>query len=388
MKLCFVAPKAYNVLSARKDIQHIGGAEVQQVLIARCLASRGYSVSFITLDYGQRDGEEIDGIRVYRAYDPKAGMAGLRFLHPRATSLWAAMSRADADIYYQRTSDPLTGIVAAFCNWRRRNFVFSVGHDGDCGRDLPFCPKRRERFLYVHGLKRARAVVAQTASQQRALRDNFNVHSVIIPNCKAPWPSDTPPNESDGRTLLWIGRFAPEKRLELLLEVAEHCPELTFNVIGDGPDNAYTRKLKHQAAGLGNVHLIGQVPHGQVVQHYRHTTALVCTSSSEGFPNTFLEAWSLRIPVVTSFDPDGIVTRHHLGLYAENRDAFIHSVQSMCSDAQLRDRLSRSAHEYYLSHHTPDIAVSAYHNLFQDLLARKGRTHMNNQRQIDHKENL
>ena len=86
--ICFVALNAYNVLSGQDDLTHTGGAEVQQSQMATWLAKQGYSVSFITLDHGQPDAVEINGIRIFKAYAAKAGIRGLCFVCPRWSELW------------------------------------------------------------------------------------------------------------------------------------------------------------------------------------------------------------------------------------------------------------------------------------------------------------
>ena len=45
--ICFVAPLAWPVLAHAADIDVIGGAEVQQAILARSLARAGYRVSMI-----------------------------------------------------------------------------------------------------------------------------------------------------------------------------------------------------------------------------------------------------------------------------------------------------------------------------------------------------
>src|SRR5258708_37154863 len=77
--VCFVAPTTWPVLARDGAIGVVGGAEVQQTLIASALARRGHRVSMICHDYGQPEGAEIDGVTIYHMPKPDGGMPVLRF---------------------------------------------------------------------------------------------------------------------------------------------------------------------------------------------------------------------------------------------------------------------------------------------------------------------
>src|SRR2546427_6668190 len=108
--ICFVAPNTWPVFSHDPDIEFIGGAEVQQSILARALACAGYRVSMICLDFGQPQRVLLDGVTVHKTYRPDAGLSVLRFVHPPITAMWRAMRAGDADIYYQRCSAMLNAV--------------------------------------------------------------------------------------------------------------------------------------------------------------------------------------------------------------------------------------------------------------------------------------
>ena len=127
--VCFVAPHAWPVFSGDPHIQVVGGAEVQQAILARLFASDGYRVSMICLDFGQPARASIDGVEVLRLYRMKAGIPVLRFVHPRLTTMWRRLAEANADVYYCRSASMWVGVVAAFCRRNGRKLVYAGASD-------------------------------------------------------------------------------------------------------------------------------------------------------------------------------------------------------------------------------------------------------------------
>src|ERR1700752_4016534 len=136
--ICFVAPTTWPVFARSSSIRVVGGSEVQQSMIAPALARRGYRVSMICYDYGQPDGSVLDGVTIYNMHKPDEGIPVVRYLHPRLTSLWSALKRADADVYYQRTAAAYTGFVARFCSRHGRKSIYAGASDVD------FIPRKQE----------------------------------------------------------------------------------------------------------------------------------------------------------------------------------------------------------------------------------------------------
>ena len=91
MKICFLGLENLAVLAPEYRHQNIGGEAVQQTLLARALARCGHDVRMVTWDCGQADGAAWEGIRVFKAYAPQAGIPLMRFFHPRWSGLWSAL---------------------------------------------------------------------------------------------------------------------------------------------------------------------------------------------------------------------------------------------------------------------------------------------------------
>jgi len=151
MKICLVGLNNLPALAPEFRNNTVGGESVQQTLLARALARRGHDVSMVVADYGQADGDEYQGIRVFKAYRFQAGIPVLRFIHPRWTGLWSALMRADADLYYTSCAGMQVGLMAMFCRYFGKRFVFRSASDSDCDRTRLLVQYRRDRWLYEYG---------------------------------------------------------------------------------------------------------------------------------------------------------------------------------------------------------------------------------------------
>jgi glycosyltransferase involved in cell wall biosynthesis len=340
--------------------RHVGGVERQTTLLARWLAARGHDVSLVTWDEGQEDGARVDGVRLIRTCRRDEGLPGLRFVHPRWTGLSAALRRADADVYYHNCAEYVTGQVALWSRRQGRAFVYAAASDTDCDPRLPALPKRRERVLYRYGLRQADRVIVQTRAQQRRLRDGFGLDAVVLPlPCPGPAPGEYTPRErpQPGAPVLWVGRVAPEKRPFRLLELAEACPELTFQLVGPQGTTVHARDVLARARRTANVSVHGAVGRDELARLYGQALCLCSTSDYEGFPNTFLEAWSHGLPVVSTVDPDGLIGRLGLGGVAADVAGLAAAVRALARDPLGWARASARARACYLESHTPDAAL-------------------------------
>jgi glycosyltransferase involved in cell wall biosynthesis len=370
-KICIVGLDSYGMLSGEGDLRYIGGESVQHVLLARAWRDLGHDVSMIVHDEGQGPKRVIDGITAYAAHTRTGGIPGLRFFHPRASRLVGALSTADADVYYQSPAGVNTGFTAWFTKMTGRTFVFRVASDSDCEKEHPRIRFLRDRMLFDFGLKRAHVVAAQTAHQQRMLRDNHGIEAPVINMMVEPPQRLGMPVEKD-IDVLWLSNLRALKRPELALELARQMPDVKFTLAG-GPmpgGQTYYDDVVAAAARLPNVTMLGAVRYSDTGGLIDRAKIFLNTSSIEGFPNTFLQSWVRGVPVVSFFDPDGLVNRLQLGRIATSLDDMREGLRGLIDVPVYRENVGRRAREYALREYTSGVA-SRYLELVDSIRSRE-----------------
>jgi glycosyltransferase involved in cell wall biosynthesis len=370
--ICFVAPLAWPVLSGSRDIQVIGGAEVQQSILARAFARSGYRVSMICLDYGQPARADVDGVTVLKSHRPDEGAPVLRFLHPRLTSMWRAMTEANADFYYFRCSSVLTGFGAVFCRRQGKCSIYAGASDVDFVPGKQQIRYRRDRWIFEYGLRHVDAIVAQNLSQYANCLAHYRRDSVVIPSC---YQAPAGARADRQGVVLWAGAIRQYKRPELFLDIARRLPARRFVMVGGpGSDDAaslqYYRSIERQADALGNVEFAGFVPFSRIEPYFDRAAVLINTSVYEGFPNTFLQAWARGVPSVALVDTGSRHQGEPVYVVAADARAAADEVERLMADQSHWQRASRRCHEYFTTHHSVQAVVSQYSRLFGAMQAK------------------
>ncbi len=369
--ICFVGLKCYDFLTDAQVPRYLGGIEKMLVALAREL-SKTVRISFITYDHGQLKRQRNNNIEILSSFKPDEGFPLVRFFHPRMTRIWSAMKEADARVYVQMGAGCETGQVALGCKKMMsegRKFVFFAASDDDCKTSLPHLKYFRERWLYRVGLKKADAVITQTESQKKMMSESFSLNSILVPT-----PSSSPSwrksvrGFTGSRDILWVGRISEVKRLEWFLDVAEKCDDCRFHVIGAAnAETGYQKNLLARAKTIGNVIVHGRLSDEELKKNYLEAGLLCSTSIVEGFPMTFLEAWSCGLPVVSTFDPDDVIRKNGLGMVAEGVDGVVRCVRQLLGDEAEWLNASAASLKYFDENHDIKAVAPRLARIFKEL---------------------
>jgi glycosyltransferase involved in cell wall biosynthesis len=162
------------------------------------------------------------------------------------------------------------------------------------------------RWAMRHVVRRASRVVSLggrlTPVLQR-LTAGSAARVTVIPNAVG-LPASAPryPGSAGPVMLLFVGRFAFNKGIDVLLQVARRLDSegrgmgFRFVLAGDGPE-----RVRMEAEGLPrNVELAGKVDDERLEQLYADCHALVLPTRFEGMPTVVLEAMARSRPVIVS----------------------------------------------------------------------------------------
>jgi len=379
--IAFVAPFAYPLLTAG-DVAATGGAERQFFLFARGLEKRGWDVSFIT---SEPDAEKCAGPTVFPVhYAHFSYLGGPKWRMPKEwLSLWRAMKRADSDYYVLKVPGFLLTPMSVFCKKYKRRLAFwaQMPYDADPSRRRGAI--RAAGFLQDWGLKRADVVIAQTEDQKKDFQDNFGIRADVVPSIcdrlDAAYPFRRNASKPDNPEIdvLWAGNTQLKKRQEVFFKLAKILPHRKFAIALSNSDPSRFECAMQDAENLPNVRFLGTVPSCRMEGWFKKVKILINTSDEEGFPNTFLQAWMNRVPVISlGVDPDDIIGDFSLGEvvgreevarcgtdYAEMAGLLVPRVEDLLSKSEKRKAMGIAGENFVRERHASSVAVSRLINV-------------------------
>ena len=368
MKICIVAHYAYGALTGEGS-GHIGGVERQTALLSEWLINNGHEVTVITWNEGGSPVEIVNGIRIIKLCKVTDGLPIIRFFIPRWTSLLKALKQADSELYYHNCAEYVTGQIAFWAKTNNKAFIYTVASDADCEEDLPKLQTKRDRLLFLYGLRNANKIICQTYKQSQLLKHNYHLDSkVIAMPATPPQGVANPKTQFSTQKVIWVGRIQKVKRIEWLVDIAEALPNIIFEVVGPENHNPeYTKNILPRAHALKNIHFVGKISRQEMPNIYKNATILLNTSIYEGFPNTFLEAWSYGIPVISTVDPDNIIAKNKLGFSSPEQKKLINIIKKLLGDESTWSQFSLNSYNYYAQHHEIEMVQKQFEKEFLKL---------------------
>jgi glycosyltransferase involved in cell wall biosynthesis len=355
-----------------RQIGRTGGAQRQMALLANELARRGLRVALVVYPIpDQRPG--IDPRITLVERKEHAGSSGPVQTLLEGIRVLRSLRAANGRVVIVRSGTPVVGLVALYCRLWRRRFVFSSANN------LDFLDQwsRRTR-TYEFGVLSADAVVVQLREQEALARRRFPAirKLVCIPSfADAP---RTVERREPPTAFFWVGRLVEYKRPLLYADLAAATPEARFVLIPLRPlryaaERDALEQLELAAARIPNLELRDSLPHAALVEELASAVALVNTSSFEGMPNTFLEAWSQGVPVLTlSFDPDGVVRQRGLGVSADGSwERLVAGARQLWNGRFQREELAQRTRSYLREAHSIDRVGAQWQALLQSVSGRR-----------------
>ena len=255
-----------------------------------------------------------------------------------------------------------------------------VRQNGELGAALAPHPRIFSRRAHSLTYRRADRIVCQTRAMAHEIERGLRVHPsklTVLPNptdlarlrstaLPHPKPATTAP------TLLAVGRLAPEKGFDILLDafasLSARFQSAELIIAGTGAER---RALEQQSQGLGisnRVRFTGHLPDPLI--QCRQASLFVLSSRTEGLPNALLEAAAAGFPIVATPASPGVVEllqgREGVWLATETSSSALRAaLESALDSIQTRPRYPHP----WIEEYDHSRAIPAYEALIDQLTA-------------------
>lgn len=223
--------------------------------------------------------------------------------------------------------------------------------------DVNFVPGKEtinnnfNRYLYQRGLRGVKYVITQNDFQTEAVKKAYGKTPLQLNNI---WRNENIVSGTIKKQyhVVWVANLRRLKRPEWFIEAARKLPMYNFAMAGDFsylPD--YKVELLKMIDEISNIDYLGRISFVESSILIANSNILVCTSEFEGFPNTFLQAWSNNRPVISTVNPNGVIKKYQLGQCISSVDELINSIQQFLNDNNAYMDMQNNISRYFNEEH-------------------------------------
>lgn len=352
-----------------------GGSEYQAFLLAEELKGKK-QVSFLYIDSEGRPGRE--NVNGYMLYTIRKRSLLRKIMHNYFFldyfKLMRLLNEINPDYIYQRVGFAYTGFAAHYAKKNNRKMIWHIASEIDV-KPFGCFWNRAVLFDYIdkkcleYGIRNADYVIGNAEYQNELLKRYYGRKcDLVIPNFH-PEP-ECEISKSFPIKVVWIANIRRLKQPELFIKLAKEFldyKDVEFMIIGrPAADKGWQSSLEGQINRLDNLKYLKERSIEEVNRILCESHILVNTSQYEGLPNTFVQAWFRKVPVISlNVDPDDILKNKKIGFHSKKLESMISDLKRLITDHHLREEMADAAQEYAYQNHSMEKNIKGIIRLFE-----------------------
>ena len=342
-KICFFVP-FYPLIK--------GGAEYQSKIIAIELQKEGYEIVYISYGHETEDCIYENNLKIH-CLKVKADLSSKALMYKGFMSRVLNIIKDEKpDYIYQRILNSFTYRLSGYSKKTNIPLVLHIADNYSVEFENGY-KSILKRKIFSTILKNKPNIICQTTYQQKKVLEFGYRPKAIISNMHPVLIDKVP--KKDKKKIVWIGNARPVKQLEIFIALANsfHDSIYNFHIIGELPENAYGEELLKEINTAKNITYHGSQTNDFINSFLMQSALLVNTSVSEGFSNTFIQAWMCGTPVLAlNSDPDDIMADNSIGVdckgdYDKMKIAFVDLLKDSVAHEAICHRSLQTARKLF-----------------------------------------
>jgi glycosyltransferase involved in cell wall biosynthesis len=357
MKICIISE---NIL---KDA--IGGAEIQCKYIGYELLKRGHKVYYIYISNRRVNRFVEEGIVFEPIFVPSKILTLIRYIRPLQLIieyflLKRSMNKIRADIWYYRVVNTFLVALVKIKKSVGGKLIYALSMDMQARKE-GWVTRYGEFYhkKFQESLQDVDYFIFQKESQKEEFFKNYNYSGEVIynghPFINTASNTDNRLNIKHKMKIIWVGNLKRMKQPELYFEIVAKLNhmDILFNMVGKS-SNSYKDIVDKISVENENFKYRGQLKNHIVLELINSSDLTISTSdlniqedSSEGFPNVFIESWKYGVPIISLFDPDGLIKKYNVGIVCNNADEIVSTIKKLYNNPDILIELSENCKKLF-----------------------------------------
>jgi glycosyltransferase involved in cell wall biosynthesis len=343
-RIAIIFPKDSSAIFDGKSTETFGGATVQMFLLAKEFSNYDdIDVSCLVVNFGRKDGEVINGLKIYNTFSKKDN------LFIKIIKFHKAIHKVKTSVIIQHGLTIFSCLLAVYCKVFGTKFVYMFASDVES--DGCYQRTNKKALLFKLLIRCADVLITQNQYQYRKIFTDYSRKTNIL---YSGFPIKKLLN-TNRDFMLWIGRAEKLKNPLKFIDLASLNPDHKFVMVCNNSVGLedYFDRMKYLADGVKNIEFISHVPFSKINAYFRGAKLLVNTSDYEGFPQVFIQAAMNNVPIISlNVNPDNFITKYNCGVVCDGDELFMNqSIQSVIRDPQKYNQLSKNAYNYAKENH-------------------------------------